>query len=143
MRYVYTESLFARVLDTVGVVFSLLPLLFPANDSIPLVDLFKKMINAEGEGKIGPILEIGMIVLVVMTLLVWMPGPATAGAKIFAWLLILYPVLVHFFTLLIAGHLGDQIKGAPFAVFASWVPEATCAVFIGYGMATVVGKQLE
>ena len=38
-------------------------------------------------------LALGQIVIVVLSLLVWLPGPATGGAKVFAWLLILCAVV--------------------------------------------------
>lgn len=143
VRNEYTESLLSRVLVTLGVICVLLPYLLPSGGEIPLVGIFKGLIDAPGQGKVPFILMLGQIVLVVLALLVWMPGPATAGAKMFAWLLILYPVVAHFVGLLLAGHLGDVIKASPYTSVASWVPEATCTVFIGYGMATVFGKQLE
>jgi hypothetical protein len=142
VRNEYTESMLARILVTVGVICTLVPLLIPANGSIPLVELFKALIDAPGEQKVKPILEIGMIVIVVTSLLVWMPGPATGGAKVFAWLIILYPVVAHFVNLLVAGHVVDAVKHSP-QVLVGWVDAVTYAVFVGYGVATVVGKQLE
>jgi hypothetical protein len=142
VRNEYTESMFARALVTVGVICTLVPLLIPSHGEIPLVNLFKALIDAPGEHKVKPILEIGMIVIVVMSLLVWMPGPATGGAKVFAWLIILYPVAAYFVNMLIAGHVVDVIKASPQAL-VSWVDGATCSVFVGYGLATVFGKQLE
>src|SRR5690606_34987091 len=89
VRNEYTESLVARILVTIGVVCTLLPLVIPTGGEIPLVGMFKGLIEAPGEGKVRFIVDIAVLVVVVMTLLVWMPGPATAGGKVFAWVLIL------------------------------------------------------
>ena len=143
LRDEYVESLFARVLVTIGVICTLAPLLIPTNNEIPLVSIFKGLIDAPGQAKVAYILEIGLVVIVVMSLLAWMPGPATGGAKVFAWLIILYSLIQHVVTVLLAGHLADVVKGAPFTAVAAWVPETVCLIFVGYGLATVFGKQLE
>jgi hypothetical protein len=143
VRHEYVESLLSRVLVTIGVVATLLPLLIPEGGQIPLVNIFKGLIEAPGEAKIYPILALVLIVLVVTSLLAWMPGPATAGAKILAWALILYPVLVFVIALLLKlDAIGDIISKTPGALLA-WAPGVTYAVLSGYGLATVFGKQLE
>lgn len=143
-RNEYVESTFARVLVTIGVLCILVPLLIPAHGDIPLVALFKALIDAPGEAKIVPALELGLLVIAVMSLLAWMPGPATGGAKVFAWLVILWPTLVtQIATLVVAGHIGDAVKANPYAATMEWAPAAAYFVLIGYGLATVIGKQLE
>lgn len=142
LRHEYTESIVPRVMVTVGVVFVLVPYLIPESGHIPLVDLFKGVIDAPGEAKVMYLLEVLKIVLVCMTLLAWMPGPATGLGKIFAWALILYPVVVFVVTLLIGGHIGD-IAGKSPAKLVAWAPGVVYSVLLGYGLATVVGKQLE
>src|SRR6185436_7345791 len=97
-------------LVTIGVVCLLVPYLLPEHGQIPLVMIFKGLIEAPGELKIVFILELAQIVLVVMCLLAWMPGPATAGAKVFAWAVILYPLLVFVVGLVMKGHLGDVVS---------------------------------
>ena len=73
-----------------------------------------------------------------------MPGPATGGAKVFAWLLILWPTLItQFVMLLVQGHLGDVVKDSPFRATMEWAPAAAYFVLVSYGLATVFGKQLE
>jgi hypothetical protein len=143
VRNEYTESLFPRILVSVGVVAMIVLELLPAGGEIPLVHLFKALIDAPGKEKIVPLLELGQVVLVVLAVLVWMPGPASAGAKLFAWLLLLYPVFVHFVELALQDNFVDLAKAAPFTSLAAWVPEVTISVFICYGLATVFGKQLE
>jgi len=144
VRNEYTESLFARILVTLGVVCLLLPLLLPDHGEVPLVAMFKGLLDAPGKAKIGPALELGLIVIAVMSLLAWMPGPATGGAKGFAWLLILWPTLIsQIALLLVQGHLGDVIKESPFHATMAWAPAAAYIALVGYGLATVFGKQLE
>jgi hypothetical protein len=80
------------------------------------------------------------IVILVLCLLVWMPGPATAGAKIFAWVVLLFPAAA--FLVLSLEHIGDMASKSPGSLLA-WAPGVTYAVLVGYGGATVIGKQLE
>lgn len=144
VRNEYVESLFARILVTLGVLCVLLPLVIPQHGDIPLVALFKALINAEGKAKVVPALDLALIVIAVMSLLAWMPGPATGGAKVFAWLLILWPTLItQVVTLLVEGHIGDSIKESPFNATMVWAPLAAYFVLVSYGLATVFGKQLE
>jgi hypothetical protein len=88
------------------------------------------------------IIALAQIVLVVLCLLAWMPGPATAGAKVFAWAVLLFPVASFLLVLLGQGHLGDMISKAP-GMMVLWAPAVAYSVFVGYGLATVIGKQLE
>jgi hypothetical protein len=142
VRNEYTDSLLARVLVTIGVVATLAPLLIPSHGSIPLVGIFKGLIDAPGEAKVTYILQITMVVLVVMSLLVWMPGPASGGAKVFAWAIILFTVVEFFIALLVGGGIGDMISKAP-GMLVVWAPLVTYIVLVGYGVATIIGKQLE
>jgi hypothetical protein len=143
-RNEYTDSLVARVLVTIGVIALLVPQVIPSGGHIPLVDDFKGLLDAQGIAKLGPALELGLLVIAVISLLAWMPGPATGGAKVFAWLVILWLTLVlHVGALVIEGHIGDSVKASPFGATMAWVPTAAYFVLIGYGLATVIGKQLE
>ena len=45
--------------------------------------------------------------------------------------------------LVVQGHLGDVIKDSPFRATMAWAPAAAYIALIGYGLATVFGKQLE
>jgi hypothetical protein len=143
VRNEYTESMLGRLMVTVGVLCTLLPYLIPEHGDIPLVGIFKALIDAPGKGKVGPILELGMIALVVMSLLAWMPAPATGGAKVFAWAILLWATAARAIILfLVAGNVGDHIKAKP-SDLVSWGVQAALIVLIGYGVATVAGKQLE
>jgi hypothetical protein len=63
---------------------------------------------------------------------------------VFAWLIILWSTLVfRVGDLVVDGHIGDAVKASPFGATMAWVPIAAYFVLIGYGLATVIGKQLE
>ena len=142
VRNEYTESMLPRILVTVGVLFVLAHYLVPEHGEIPLVGIFKGLIHFPGKEKVLPILQILHIVLTVICLLVWMPGPANAGGKILAWAVILYPVFVFLVALVMKGHLADVVSKRP-AMLMAWAEPTAYAVLIGYGLATVFGKQLE
>jgi hypothetical protein len=109
--------------------------------------LIKALIEA-GSGMETVIIHLARIVLVVLCLLVWMPGPATAGAKIFAWAVILFPVVAFLLDILGNGDIGSAISDTPGALVL-WVVGVgggvgvLYTVLFGYGAATVIGKQLE
>jgi hypothetical protein len=143
VRNEYVESLLARILVTIGVVAVLVPDLLPRGGEIPLVATFKGLIDLPGKAKLIPIAEIGRIVLVVMSLLAWTPGPATAAGKIFAWANILWLTAGSTLLGLIAlSDIGAVLSHTPIA-FTQWGMVAAMLAFIGYGFATVIGKQLE
>ena len=162
VRNEYRDSSLPRILITVGVIATLLPLLIPVNGSLPLVELFKAAIDAPGSAKLLVLLILGQIAIVVLSLLAWMPSPASGGAKLFAWMLILSPVAILVGLMLVMGVL-ENIPDAP-GVALSWVHGsasgiaggkggaamplgfgfgAAYAVLIGYGLASVIGKKLE
>jgi hypothetical protein len=130
----------------------------PEHGTIPLVGLFQILLDAPGAAKIAFALILGYIVVLVLSLLAWLPAPATGGAKVWAWLVILWGLVVQLTMLLVAGHLGDAVKASPYEATMSWVAGgmhggshgpalvfvgAAYAVLVGYGFATVIGKQLE
>ena len=143
LRNEYTDSLLARVLVTIGVICVLLPVLIPNGGDIPLVGTFKQLMDAPGKAKFDPIVDIGLVVIVVMSLLAWMPGPATGGAKIFAWVIILWATAVKMLggAFVHANDVGKLFK-AP-AALLEWGTLAALMALSGYGLATVFGKQLE
>jgi hypothetical protein len=143
IRNEYTDSMLARILITLGVACALLPWLIPRNGEIPLVLLFKALIDAPGRFKILALIDLGFVVVVLMSLLAWMPGPATAAAKVFAWLILAWPAMATLFTLAVSEDLVEVAKNQPFVALMKWAPDMAYSVFIGYGIATVIGKQLE
>jgi hypothetical protein len=149
VRSEYRDALLARLLVTIGAVGILLPFAVPQNSAIPLVGVFKQLIDLPGAQKVAPALELSLIVIVVMSLLAWLPSPVTGGAKVWAWLLILWALFVHVIHLVLAGGIGAAISGAPNQAILAWVAGGGGAlgsaylVLIGYGLASVIGKQLE
>jgi hypothetical protein len=149
----YRDALIPRLVVTLGAGGVLLPFLLPQNDAIPLVSVFKHLIDLPGAQKVEPALTLGMITIVVMSLLAWLPAPVTGGAKVWAWLLILWALIAHVILLVvhgvIAGGLGGALTSAPNATLLGWVASgggtigSAYLVIIGYGLASVIGKQLE
>ncbi len=153
VRNEYRDALVARLFVTLGVIGILLPFLVPQNDAIPLVSVFKRLIDLPGSQKIEPALNLCLITTVVMSLLAWLPAPVTGGAKVWAWLLILWALFVHAIHVVLAGDIGAAISGAPNQTILAWVAGGAAGpvylvgsaylVLIGYGLASVIGKQLE
>jgi hypothetical protein len=148
-RNEYRDATTARLLVTLGAIGVLLPLGLPQNDAIPLVSVIKALIDLPGSQKVGPALQLGLVVIVVMSLLAWLPAPVTGAAKLWAWLLILWALIVHIADVVLAGGFSTVVTAAPNATLASWVAGAPGAMgsaylaLVGYGLASVIGKQLE
>jgi hypothetical protein len=143
LREEYRESILPRIMVTLGVIAILLPSLVPADSKLPLVDLFKAAIDSPGRERVGPLLAIAYIVLAVLALLAWLPAPASGGAKVFAWLLILWFGIAHLTALALADQIVDIATQRPNALIAGWADKTAFFVLIAYGFATVIGKKLE
>ncbi|HSD90075.1 MAG TPA: hypothetical protein VLB44_21235, partial [Kofleriaceae bacterium] len=141
VRHEYVESMLARLLVTIGVLCTLIPYLVPNNGQIPLVEIFKGIVEGRNHMELY-ITALAQIVLVVMCLLAWMPGPATAGGKIFAWAIILWPVAAFILAFVGMSHFDEILTKQPGQV-VQWAPGVVYSILVGYGVATVVGKQLE
>ncbi len=141
VRSRYVDSLFARLLVTVGVVAVLIPFVIPDHGQIPLILMFKALVDGHLHGQ--EILVIAMLVFVLLHFIVWLPGPSTAGSALFAWAWMLAPLIGFGFSL--GEHLDQigEIAKATTGALVAWVPISTCIIFVGYGLATVFGKQLE
>ena len=74
-----------------------------------------------GLGKVEPALTLALIIIVVMSLLAWLPAPVSGGAKVWAWLVILWALIAHVTHLVVAGNLGDVIKASPNAALVPWI----------------------
>jgi len=142
IREEYRESMLPRIMVTLGVIAVLLPWLLPQNSRLPLVDLFKAAIDQPGKAKVIPLLEVAHIVLVVLTLLAWLPSPASGGAKVFAWILLFWPAVMLLSILALQDQLVDVVTKRPNGIIA-WAEGTAYMVLIGYGFATVIGKKLE
>lgn len=153
VRNEYRDALLARLFVTLGVIGILLPFLVPQNDAIPLVSVFKRLIDLPGSQKVAPALDLCLITIVVMSLLAWLPAPVTGGAKVWAWLLILWALFVHAIHIALAGDIEVAISGAPNRTILAWVAGDAAGsvhlvgsaylVIVGYGLASAIGKQLE
>lgn len=160
-RNEYTESPLPRILVTVGAVAALSPFLIPEHGRIPLVDLFKMLIDAPGTFKVLMALFVVYVLILVLSLLAWLPAPATAGAKVLAWVLLLWPLILTGAGIALSG--GDGIdfehqlnptvlgwayglgaggKGGGMALGGMMLGSAYLALS-SYGLASVIGKKLE
>jgi hypothetical protein len=143
VRNEYTDSVLARILVTFGAACALLPYLVPADGQIVLIEDFKQVINLGGTDKVPALLVLAHLVIVLMSLLAWVPSPATGGAKVFAWLIIGWAAVIAYTFLALDANIVTKIKTAPFDALVRWVPDTVCQVLAGYGIAAVIGKQLE
>lgn len=148
LRSQYTMATLGRLLTTIGVVLLLALYLIPEGGQVPLVSMFKQLGAAPGKAKVAVIvggLSGGLLPLLflLVCLLVWLPGPGSAGAGILAWIAILYPVASALILLLVGGDIGATLKSSLSAVV--YIPLATSAwlAFAGYGLASFSGKSLE
>ena len=144
LRHEYRSAMLGRLLATVGALCVLVPLLVPVGGGDPPIKAFlTQLTDGDGEAKVRAIVQLLPFILAMASFLVWMPAPSSAGAKVIAWLFILTGVIVSYSGLLIRGHLADVLKVSLNAslltgwVFAAW------AALLGYGLATVFGKNLE
>ena len=142
-----SESSLPRIVVTLCVIAFIVPYVMPEHDTIPLVGLFKAVMDAPGTQKVGPIVEVVKLALVVMTLLVWMPGPATGGGVMFAWLILIVVGLGVSLVdigvkVALDGHALDIVTKTPAALLV-WVIPTACVAFVGYGLAAIIGRQLE
>jgi hypothetical protein len=161
VRQEYRDALLPRILVTVGVLTALVPYLVPTGGGdVPLVNNFKALIDAPGTIKVLAGLTIANLVVIVLCLLAWLPAPSSGAAKVFAWLVILWPLVAHVTMLLLhADEIVDLLKASPnIALFGpilehmdkgggflpiGWAVTAAYTAITSYGLATVFGKQLE
>ena len=162
-RHEYRDAMLPRILITVGALMYLTLWLVPVGDTIPLVALFAAIGEAEGALKLVVILFIIQVLLVVLSLLCWLPAPASAGARPIAWMLMLYPLTIFVLFLVALGDPGKLAdapglalvwvwggasalgggEGSQMAMFAGLSMGIAYHVLSSYGGATVIGKSLE
>jgi hypothetical protein len=143
LRQEYREALLPRLLVTIGVLATLALWLVPIGGALPLVAMVKQVVDAAGTAKVAPLLELVHMVILVLTLLVWLPAPASGGAKLFAWILIFWPAMLHFQTLLLSDNVAELIKQTPFTSAMAWAMPVSYVAIFGYGLAALLGKQYE
>jgi hypothetical protein len=141
LRSRYTVSMLSRLLVTAGVVLVLLPRLIPDGGQMPLVAMFKAL-NAS-KIDLGVLAHLLHTLLVLLCLLAWLPGPGRGPSIVFAWILLAWPLLESIAPLLGKDGAMALIKSQLFVFF--YIPLAGMAWFslVGFGGATVLGKQLE
>jgi len=156
VRSEYRDDALPRVFVTVGAIAALVPYAVPVDGRVPLVELFQGVLDAPGTQKVLVILLLAQVVVIVLSLLAWLPSPSTGGGTAFAWLLIGWPLVVHAAALFLVGD-PSTIEQTPYAGAMSWVAGGGAAgmagagvglgvaylAIVGYGLATVIGKQLE
>ncbi len=146
LRSQYKASMASRIMVTVGalavIAFFLIPHA-PYGDKPMLVGLFSALGDAPGKGKVMIIIQLLPFVLAALSLLAWIPAPSGAASIVFAWLWIFMPLIASITGLLLGGDIGAHLKGGLSEVL--WLPGAAMAwmSMLGYGVATLVGKQLE
>jgi hypothetical protein len=146
VRQQYRDALLPRLLVTIGVIAYLVPHIVPVGGGgVPLVNEFTAIIDAEGTAKVTAIVHLFPMLLVVLSLLAWLPAPAPGGANLWAILLLIWPIVEHITaTALHLDGFVDALKGAPNeAVFGTWVLIVPYLAILSFGFATLFGKQLE
>jgi len=150
LRSEYRDSIMPRIMVTIGALAILAPMLIPQGDGLPLVDMFKALIDAPGKGKVVAILALGPVLLALLSLLAWLPAPSGGGAKVFAWLFMIWGAIALYTSLLVQGNIGDVVGGSPYLALIAWVAGiggkivgTAYIVLVGFGLATVLGKKLE
>jgi hypothetical protein len=143
VRAQYRDSIFPRILVTLGALCMLAIYLVPVNDKMGLIACFDILADGEGTEKVAGILLLLPFIYTLMSLLVWLPASSSGLGSVTAWLWITFLPLVLIIVLILAGHIGDVVKHSPYRALMSWAPSTAYFVLIGYGFATVFGKQLE
>lgn len=167
-RHEYRDAALPRILITLGALAALVPWVVPQHDAIPLVEMFKAAIDSPGKEKILVILVLVQIVVLVLALLAWLPAPSSGLAQPLAWVLILWPLVMHAALLFLVGD-PAMVEQTPYAGAASWITGSgspfaghgggegagllamltgsgigvAYLALVGYGGATVLGKNLE
>jgi hypothetical protein len=140
VRSHYTDAGIGRVMATIGAVCVLVPLLVPEGGQVPLLIAFK-MLGANAA--VPAISLLTPAALAVVSLIVWLPGPGRVGTHILAWIWIVLPLLLSLLNWLSAGEVGATLKANLDGVLYGPMAAMAWGALVGYGVATVVGKQLE
>ena len=110
VRSEYRGAVLARILITLGAAIVLAMHLIPDHSVIALVEEFKAIGNAPGKYKVEAIVGVVPLIVAVLALIAWLPSPSAAGALIFAWTLISWPLVEALTKMLIAGHIPETLK---------------------------------
>jgi hypothetical protein len=141
-RHAYPAAVLGRVVTTVGTLMLLAPLLVPVGSDIPLLMMFKAAFAASGGALVIALVQLVPIVLAIVgMLLVWIPAPSLAGAKIIAWLMIMWGLVTALTKLIVVGHIADVVKAAPQASLLGWILSAAMLAIGGYGLAAAMSSR--
>ena len=150
MRASYRDAVLPRLLITFGVIAVLVPFVLPQDGTIPLVSIFKVLIEGQGWSRVIAGQQLALVLILVMCLLAWLPAPITGGATLWAWLLIFWPLFSWAIANLATGGTDAfvMLQDHPDLVLAWTLGVGTSIgsaylVLIGYGWASMIGKQLE
>ncbi len=142
LRSKYTDATLPRLLVTLGVLAYLATVLVPDGHGIPLVNDMQAVIR--GAFPTAVLFRLITTVLVILSLLAWLPTPGTGGAGLWFWLLVLLVLAMHVLELVFGnGNIGAMISTMPAVALFQWAIPATAMVFVGYGWAAALGKSLE
>jgi hypothetical protein len=167
LRSAVPGSMPARLLTTLGALAVIAAWVVPVHDKIPVQAALDVLSSDAKPGmKAGAVAPLLYPLLAVLSLLVWLPGPGSGGAKVYAWLWILAAIIVQFTILIWAGKIGDALEESPnLALFGgleqlakaagpggqgmgtavlttpSGVIASAYAAYAGYGLATLLGKR--
>jgi hypothetical protein len=171
LRSAYRDAALGRVLATVGAIAVIVPFLVPVHDQMP-IQSYLDVLSSDAKGflKVAAGMQIARVAIAALALLAWIPGPSEGGAKAIAWTWIVVAIVAHFAILIAAGDIGDALEESPSLALISGIepmsvmrgaggggkdamlaalatPSGVVAsayiAFAGYGLATLLGKNLE
>ncbi len=146
LRSAYHGALLARILVTVGVLFTFVLALWPSEGGSALSVAFAQLTSGSAGQIVVALFRLAWYLVALFGLLAWLPGPGTVGTKLLAWLLIIWPLmeaLLNGFFIAGGTSVGAHLMASIAAVFL--IPSAQLAwlALLTYGVATLIGKQLE
>ena len=140
VRSQYTGSLAGRLMTTVGALCVIVPLVIPDGGQVPLVAAMKALGTNH---TVQALVLLVPVLLALVSMLVWLPPPTHAGAHIIAWVFIVWPLVASILEWLNAGHLSESLRASLDGVLYMPIAAMAWSALVGYGVASVAGKQLE
>jgi hypothetical protein len=171
LRSAYRDASLGRILATVGAIAVIVPFLVPVHDKMP-VQGYLDMLSSDAKEvvKVAAAMQLARLAIAALALLAWIPAPSEGGAKAIAWIWIVVAIVAQLAILLAAGDIADGVQESPnLALLAglepmslargaggggkdamlgalatpSGVVASAYIAFAGYGLATLLGKNLE
>jgi hypothetical protein len=134
-----------RVLVTIGALATIAPFAMPIDDHVELVDSVQSLIDGKVNGVV--VSTLALVLFAAVALLAWLPAPSSGGAKPIAWLVMAWPFFM--FALLFVDTLDFDLFSTAPASAIGWIAGSGTGLgvayfaILGYGAATLIGKQLE